>query len=910
MIKLLKIVFRHGSLSALLLLMAYCVSTAQTKHNIALEYKENKLPFGLTEKVVAQQPAVAVVLSGGGARGLAQIGVLRALTERNIPINMIVGTSMGSIIGGLFSAGYTIHDLDSIVRTIPWNDFLTSAEESKRRELFVDQKITEDKALVAFRLEGLHLVIPTSINTGQRLSNYLNLLTLNAPIHVNSNFDELEYDFRAVCTDLVTGNLVVLNSGSLSQAMRASSSISLFISPVKQDSLLLVDGGLVANIPVQLAKDIGSDFIIAFNTTSPLNSVQELAYPWNIADQMVSIPMRLLTQQQLKIADVVISPGIGNKKNTDFTGIDSIIDKGYASTLPVLDKIEQKIKDLYKVKLKEKEFYVKNVVYDEEVNPLERSFLYKYSRKDSVSSYEILNDLYSLYKSGDYDSLSVNVTEKGGISHIDFIEKRLPDIQKINISGITLLDSSKVDSLLSSLKGSPYNARRVFSALLAVIKLYRNLGFSLAEVEHVDFDPKDGTLRVEFSEGIISRILIEGNSKTRDDIIKREFPLEEGDVFMFNKVEQGLANIRSTNLFNDITLSAAVVDHKNILYLKVSEKPSSLLRLGLRIDNENQTQLSMDIRDENIAGTGTELGLILAGGIRNRSYILEHRANRIFNTYLTYKIRAFYEFSDIYTYKEDAPSSDRYFSRSIESEYRQISQGFSLGLGMQVKRFGNLIIQGKYQGNEIKNKRDYKGDTYKVKLTSFEASSTIDSQDKYPFPNNGFLVKTSYETAQRLFFSDIGFSKFIFDYTSYFTTRNEVHSFIPRFVIGFADRTLPLSQQFSLGGQNSFFGLRDNEFRGRQIFLTSIQYRVKLPLRLFFDTYFKLRYDIGSVWQSREQIRFADLMHGSGASLSLDTPLGPADFSIGRSFIFNRNAPGSPASLGPVYFYFTIGYYY
>src|SRR5690606_4431561 len=155
-------------------------------------------------------PVVAVALSGGGARGLAQIGVLKALKEADIPIDIIVGTSMGSVIGGLYSAGFSFDEIDSIAREIDWNSLLTLDRESNRRELFVDQKITEDRAIFALRLKGLTPVLPTSINDGQKLSNFLNLLTLQAPIHVNDNFDELRTQFRAVCTDLVSGSPVII----------------------------------------------------------------------------------------------------------------------------------------------------------------------------------------------------------------------------------------------------------------------------------------------------------------------------------------------------------------------------------------------------------------------------------------------------------------------------------------------------------------------------------------------------------------------------------------------------------------------------------------------------------------------------------------------------------------------------
>ena len=249
---------------------------------LKLNLIEKPLPFGLTEKIPAEYPDVAVVLSGGGAKGIAQIGILKALKEKNIRFNYLVGTSMGSIIGGLYSAGYSIHEIDSIFNSTNWDEFF-SIETTDRRELFIDQKITEDKAVLALRLDGLSPVLPNSINTGQRVSNFLNLVTLNAPLHVKNSFDELLYKFRAVSTDLVKGNAITLDRGSLSRAMRASSSVSFLLPPVESDSLLLVDGGLTANIPVNIAIQLGSEFIVAGNTTSGLRKKNELNYPWEIA---------------------------------------------------------------------------------------------------------------------------------------------------------------------------------------------------------------------------------------------------------------------------------------------------------------------------------------------------------------------------------------------------------------------------------------------------------------------------------------------------------------------------------------------------------------------------------------------------------------------------------------------------
>jgi NTE family protein len=374
-------------------------------------------------------------------------------------------------------------------------------------------------------------------------------------------------------------------------------------------------------------------------------------------------------------------------------------------------------------------------------------------------------------------------------------------------------------------------------------------------------------------------------------------------------VSRGLTNLRSTNLFEDIVLTIKKEGNNNIIILKVVEKVSSLIRFGFRIDDERKAQVSVDFRDENILGTATEIGFLISGGTRNLAYILEHKANRIFDTYLTYKINAYYKFDDDYSYVDDPSSSYDDFSRSIAGEYRQTFYGASISLGSQVQRFGNLIFTGKYEYQTISNIQNQLFNPFKIKVVSLKVSSTIDTQDKYPYPEKGIYFYGSYETAQTILGGEVGFLNFGFDYKSYFTLNNN-HTFSPRIMMGFGDKTLPVTDLYSIGGQNSFFGMRENEYRGRQIFLASLEYRYKFPVVIFFDTYFKLRYDLGSVWEFQDQIRFKDLRHGIGTSLSFNTPIGPADFSVGRSFLFRKNLPGNPISWGEVFFYFSIGYYF
>lgn len=885
------------------------VIKSQTPYTIHLEYKKEKLPFGLEKKVPKNKPVVALALSGGGARGLAQIGVLKALEKAGIHIDMIVGTSMGSIIGGLYAAGYSVEQLDSIAKNTDWDELLLPEGETNRRELFVDQKVTQDKAILTLRLNGLSPVIPTSLNTGHRLSNYLNLLTLQAPVHVEKNFDDFKIKFRAVCTNLVTGNAVVLDKGSLSQAMRASSSVSFFLPPVKIDSLILVDGGLAANIPVKIAFEQGANIVIAVNTASELHPREDLDLPWNIADQIISIPMKHMNERQLSLADFVISLADSNRSATNFTKADSIIEEGYNSALRQTAAIKSRIDSVAKLSLSGRKKYFNNVKDHESIFPWEDSLANKYSSEDSVSEREIKKDMYSLYNKDDFENLNAIVSEEKNGTDISFVSERYPAIKKIDCSGVTVINIATIDSITKKVIGKPYDGKTVYSLIIDILNRYRKAGYSLASLRDKNFNEDTGRLSLSFDQGIVSSISVEGNTKTSSSVITREFPIKAGDYFRYSEVSEGLTNLSSTNLFDNIILMVKKDRGMNDIILRVTEKTSGLLRVGFRVDNENKAQLNLDIRDENLFGTATELGLILFGGTRNRAYILEHKSNRVFNTYFTYKINAYYQYQNVYTYKDAPTSSDRTFSREVDGEYRQTYYGASIAVGTQLEKFGNLIFKGKYQFDEIKNIDGTPQSASKDKVVSLKISTTIDSQDRYPYPHSGVYFNGSYETATSFLGGDVGFSNIGFNYKSYFTI-NGVHTFSPRIMMGFGDKTLPLAEQYSLGGQNSFFGMRENEYRGRQIFLGSFQYSVLLPFKIFFDTYLSFRYDLGSIWPEQEQIRFKDLRQGIGTTLSFDTPVGPADFSVGRSFLYKKNLPGSPISWGDLDFYFSIGYFY
>ena len=881
-------------------------SYPQQKKVISIDLKPKKLPFGLVEYVPADEPSLGLALSGGGARAIAQIGVLKALKEAGINVDVIVGTSMGSIIGGLYAAGYTVEELDSIVLKTDWESLLSISGETSRSELFVDQKITEDRALFALRLDGFRPVLPTSLNNGQRLSNYFYLLTSMAPINNGDSFDDLWVKYRAVCTDLITGKMVVLDKGSLSKTMRASSSVSFFLEPVEWNNWMLVDGGLVSNIPVDVTFRNGADLVIAVNTTSPLHSKEEMEFPWFVADQVVSIPMKKLNGLELNRANFVISPELKNVSAAEFTNIDSLVLAGYEGTLPLVSEIKSKLDSIRTNRMKKNEYFIKNIRCEFTNDNTLNDLLHKYEERDSISSTKIKEDIEALYKTGRYKNISVVLTGKGDSTTIEFLSQQNPVIKGLKIIGNKVVSDSIINSILADLINKPINNLLVAKDVSNVLKYYRDSGYLLANVFSITFDELTGDLILYVDEGLISDIRVEGDF-VREGLVTREVPIHAGDYFTYNKAKEGLDNLRSSRFYNDISMNVEKENGKNILVIHVEEKETSILRFGFLLDETYNTQFSLDIRDEDIFGSGIETGLFLFGGAGNRQYVYEIKNHRILNTYLTYNLSAYYKFNDIGVY-EDAPTeNENTFSRTRVGTYRQIFYGASISVGTQVEKFGNVIFTGKYQIDEIKNKENKIKDPYKTKIVSLGVTATVDDLDRYPYPSKGLYFSGFYETAQSFLGGDEGYSNLGMD-LHYYIKLGKRSTVVPRLKIGFGDKTLPLSEQFLLGGMNSFFGMRENEFRGRQVMLTSLMYRIKLPFQIFFDTYLKFRYDLGRTWDAQEKIRFKDLRHGIGGIISFDTPIGPADFAIGRSFLLQKNLPENPIKWGDLLFYFSIGY--
>ncbi|MBI2418474.1 MAG: FtsQ-type POTRA domain-containing protein [Ignavibacteriales bacterium] len=871
------------------------------------QYRERALPYGQSELVPIYQPVVGISLSGGGARGIAQIGVLKALVEENIPIDVVVGTSMGSIVGGLFSIGYTPDELDSIMRITDWQDLLAGNYRSSRKDLFVEQKQTEDRSVIELRLKGLTPILPNSINDGQRLTNYLSLITLQAPIREQQDFNHLEKKFRAVCTDLVTGKPVVLKSGSLAKALRASSSVSFLLSPVEFDSLLLVDGGLAANIPVEITRAEGVDFVLAVNTTSELHDEAELAMPWNVADQVISIPMKILNERQLKQADFVITPELGRKTSTDFSNLDSVILAGYLNTKKQIPAIKNKLLLCQQRKMKNSPVILNNPVIISGPEDLKEK-LQTVLKSDSCSVQIIEEFLHVVNKDDLYLNLEAVISRFDSFDAIALSGKRAKVIESLSFSGAGSIHNDSLRSIILKATGRPFSGRYTYDLIKSVLNQYRSLGYSLAQIDTIQYNDTDNSLYLHIDEGRIDKIKITGNKFTSGTVIRRDIPIQENSLFVSSNLSQALTNLRSSNLFENIVVTYEPHPLANTLKFEVDERISSVARLGFKIENENWPQVNIDVRDENVFGSGTEVGIMSYLSKMSNSFAFEHKANRIFDTYFTYSLIGYYRFNDILKYEYMTNTRTRY-TKQASGEYRQSFGGVSLSLGTQVARFGNVIFKGAIESNKLENLTKSPVTNSNVRLVTLRAQTTVDTQDKYPYATRGIKFTGFYEIASVKFGSEIGYTNIGGEYLINIPVARS-HTLSTGLKLGFADKTLPLTKQYSLGGQYSFLGMKENEFRGRQLFVGSLEYRYLLPFKMFFDTYVQAKYNTGSIWELQNELKLSDFIHGVGLTLSWSTPIGPADFSIGRTFSLVPDVSPSLFKLGPVYFYFSIGYLY
>jgi predicted acylesterase/phospholipase RssA/outer membrane translocation and assembly module TamA len=756
-------------------------------------------------------PRVALALAGGGARGLAQIGVLRALEENGIGIDLVCGVSMGAIIGGLYATGLSPDSLAALVRALDWAEILQNTP--SRTTLLLSQKDRGADWFLSLPMRGLKPRWPTGATSGQRLYNFLSLLTQGASYRSDGDFDRLPIRFRAIATDLVSGERVVFARGELAFALRASMAFPLAVSPLREGNRLYADGGLVDPLPVDVAASLSGCPVVAVNTASGLMKLEKLADPYALANQATSVMTAPRLDDALARADFVCEPVAADVANVDFTKIDTLLALGYYAGQELAARI------------------LAGGGQDRDIEPA----------------------------SGD---------SAGASTH---------SLRTVRLAGVTVFPDSAVRSVLALQEGERYSVADVTAALRRVLRLYAGRDYTLADVSAAIWD-STGELAITIDEAPVAGIDLWGNRTVKNWAILRSFPLKRGSPYNARRAARGLADLHATGLFDQITAGVVRSPAGPRLQLAVTERTNDALRLGLHHNLEYQTEVFVQWAKINLFGLGNELVAHAQYAPRRELYFLRARSDRIFRTYLAGAVRLYHQRHERHLY------ADHVQINSFETT----RDGFEVSFAQNISRIAQMALAITSERIDLEiDSTPARADHSRLGLVA-----RLDDLDDADFPTRGRRMRAQLSWGDRFLGGDIVYRAFEGSGEWVVSPRDRLNlSFGARFAS--ADRRLPLSERFALGGRRSFMGLADDELLGDHLAAGSLWARY----RVYPRSYLAARVDIGAIWEDLEKIDIQrDWRLGAGVGLMFNTPIGPL-------VVLQGLADG-----GDTRFYFSWGY--
>lgn len=830
---------------------------------------------GLDPNDTTKTYRIGLALSGGGARGLANIGLLRAFEERGIEVVAIAGTSIGGVIGGMYACGYSPDDMQEIINELDFSTLF--ANKPPRSSMFLSHREERDRALISVRFNGLRPEIPHALTGAQELTSLLNQLT-NRPIYLaEGNFLKLPIPFKTIATDIISGKAVVFSSGSLADALRASMAFPLAFTGVEKDEQFLMDGGMLLPVPVDIVRNMvsSSTLVVAVNTTSPLQVRAELLTPVDIAGQVTTIMTADKLQTQLDLADLALTPVAEFFRASDFKYRDSIINMGYQHGLKAADSIIAMAD-----KRREKTLYspVQFDVYCDDTSLIAE---FRHSRlSEPFTMDQLVADLKTLTRTRKIFSLTAHLSDLDpnhpgdtlpGMSTANAVRlelhiKRRPDLPdgSLSIIGNHVFDDTTLIRQ-AGLPTSNLTPHDLSEGARRIVRLYRKSGYDLASVRQIKIDFKAGNVTYFIDEAVVKRIDVADNRRSKDWLIRSYFPLRTGKPYSTEGAGQGLADLYGTELFDRVSLEVVPFNDGVLMTIRVKEKRSTQLRLGWHWHEHYDSEEFVELLDGNLLGVGLEYQLQLLYGSDRQKYFTAFSLDRIFFSYFTAQISFGYERLDRDLYALDGSIAD------IRVEKRW---GINIMLGQQMARLGTVTAGMNFEQVDLEDRLDQTETRFGLRTLHFK--STVETFDQAPFPTQGSKYQIELRFAGKLIGGEEEFTRF---YSSFETYRplNRYLTYHPRIQIGLSRRGLPASEKYYTGGMTSFSGYRTNELSGDKIFLARQELRLKLPYWLYFFG----RFDIGNVYRSSEDIKLKTFKQGFGLAIALETLLGPFEFGYG-----------------------------
>ncbi|TFG97337.1 MAG: hypothetical protein E4H13_11105 [Calditrichales bacterium] len=494
-----------------------------------------------------QRPKVGLVLSGGGAKGLAHIGILKLLDSLLIPVDYIAGTSMGGIVGGLYAIGYSGIEIEELARSTSWPELFSDTP--PREYLSFQQKQNDSRYQIVFGLNGFTPVPPSGFIYGQTISLKFSALTLSA--EYIKNFDDFFIPFRCVAADLISGKEVVLKQGSLSKAMRATMSIPTIFSPVEWGDSLLVDGGVLNNLPVNVVREMGAEFIIAVDVGDYNTAPDELHSMLKVMEQTFNLPLQDHIEHQRSMSNLLIRPAIENFSASDFSpeATEQIIHIGENAADKFIDAL-------------------------------------------TIAKYQ-----YNLHRSGPQP---------------EAIELSRPRIYGISITGNSTIHFKELYQLIG-IKPSDTFIREDFLQRLAQLRASGRFESIDYEIRPIDTNVIRLNIRIqETNEPEIFGILVEGNERVPFKLIYNLLGFRPRDHLDINLLHQRIDELYGLGYFKTVDYEIIPVSENRVkVMIHVKEKPPNVLQIGFHYDNYYKLVGSIGLHFSNLLFPGLQMKTLL-----------------------------------------------------------------------------------------------------------------------------------------------------------------------------------------------------------------------------------------------------------------------------------------------------------
>jgi NTE family protein len=847
----------------ILLMIVFACTGADCKEIVNLNLSDLENISDVLRKSSHGDKKIGLVLSGGGARGLAQIGVLKVFEREGIEVDLICGTSMGGMLGGLYASGISVDSLEKMSLNLDWTEFFSNRP--SRSTQFITQKELGENSLLTLRFRGSKIYIPSGVTTGQKLNAFLTFITSRSDYVFYNSFDNLPIPLRICAADLISGDLVIFDSGCLGDALRATTSFPLAFEPFKQGNMLLVDGGLIEPIPVETAIADGCDYLIAVNTTSEILSFDDINNPIDIINTTTTIMQLEKKGSELELADIIITPNIMDIDAADFTKTEELIKAGEIAAYQMIPKIKQAFND-FKTQRDDYDIQIDSLVINSTSANLDlNTFLLSENNSKSFSSSRLKEHLAGLVSDGKLYSAKFEIINDSINTILEISTEDIPDLEVLNIIGTDLLTESDIIAAADLYPGCPVNYSNLLNIKNTSTKILEEYGFDLAHVTIAVDSINPGVINLNCNEGRLLRFQINGNQRTKSWVIKRNFLLKPGEPYSLARADSGLANIYASGLFDQALLNIERIDSGVVVKIRVKEKFSGFVRMGLHHQHYFQTEAFIDIGNSNLLGFGNETFFKTIYGKFRQEFSLNLKADRIFESFHNYHIQLFHR-------RLKREMFENFVSQGVRRERRT---GISFIFGTQMTGLGNVGTDFNLSWIRLENPDrsvDHTGVT-KVKI-----SSKVDTRDKHVFPLQGSILDLNLEFAFEIFGGKEVYQRGEFLWKTYIPVFNFLH-LIPSATFGLSDNPLPPSEKFYIGGYRSLFGFRAFELEGDKLFNGNLELRFKFPYKFYISP----RFDIGNVWSTWNQVAIRDLIYGYGISIAYDSYLGPLILSYGRN---------------------------